>query len=170
MPDRGLFGKNFSRYFNYAECYIFRLLFVGIFLTLILYPIAIILASLVMFVLIVTPWVWMPIILMVTFLFNTLVFQFESSHIPYGFWVRAAPIWSLIFALVWSLVKILIRIIVLIIIAPLGAFFVAFWAVICRGFRTVTDMIMLFLIKKLGRTPSRNTAIAKKISGPGMSK
>jgi len=29
---------------------------------------------------------------------------------------------------------------------------------------------MLFLIRKLGRTPSRNTAIAKKISGPGMSK
>lgn len=139
-------------------------------MTLILYPIAIILASLVMFVLIVTPWVWMPIILMVTFLFNTLVFQFESNYIPYGFWIRAAPIWSLILALIWSLVKILIRIIVLIIIAPLGAFFVVLWAVICRGFRTVTDMIMLFLIKKLGRTPSRNTAIAKKISGPGMSK
>lgn len=29
---------------------------------------------------------------------------------------------------------------------------------------------MLFIISKLGRTPSRDTAIAKKISGPGMSR
>jgi len=30
--------------------------------------------------------------------------------------------------------------------------------------------VMLCLINCLGRTPSRDTAIAKKISGPGMSK
>jgi hypothetical protein len=54
--------------------------------------------------------------------------------------------------------------------APIGSFFVSFYAIIARGFRAVTDAVMLFLIKKLGRTPSRNTAIAKKISGPGMSK
>ena len=29
---------------------------------------------------------------------------------------------------------------------------------------------MLFIIAKLGRTPSKNTAIARKISGPGMSR
>lgn len=29
---------------------------------------------------------------------------------------------------------------------------------------------MLFLIKKLGRTPSRDTAIARKISGPTMAR
>jgi len=29
---------------------------------------------------------------------------------------------------------------------------------------------MLFLIKKLGRTPSKDTNIARKISGPGMSR
>jgi hypothetical protein len=26
LPDRGLFGKKFSRYFNYLECYVFRLI------------------------------------------------------------------------------------------------------------------------------------------------
>ncbi len=54
--------------------------------------------------------------------------------------------------------------------APIGAFFVSLWGCFIRGFRTLTDAVMLFFIKKLGRTPSRNTAIAKKISGPGMSK
>lgn len=34
----------------------------------------------------------------------------------------------------------------------------------------MTDSILLLLISKMGRTPSRNSAIAKKISGPGMSK
>jgi hypothetical protein len=33
--------------------------------------------------------------------------------------------------------------------APIGSFFVSFYAVIARGFRTVTDAVMLFLIKKL---------------------
>jgi hypothetical protein len=56
------------------------------------------------------------------------------------------------------------------ILAPIGAFFICLWSIFTRGFRTATDFVMLFLIRKLGRTPSRNTAIAKKISGPGMSK
>ena len=42
--------------------------------------------------------------------------------------------------------------------------------VIQRLFRTFTDKVMLCIIAKLGRTPSKNTAIARKISGPGMSR
>jgi hypothetical protein len=55
-------------------------------------------------------------------------------------------------------------------IAPIVAFFYTLFSLIQRGFRTITDAIMITLISKLGRTPSRNTAIAKKISGPGMSR
>jgi len=76
LPDRGLFGKNFSRYFNYFECYVFRTLIVGVVITLILYPIAIVLQSILMFVMVLTVWLWMPLVLLVTYLFNTLFFQF----------------------------------------------------------------------------------------------
>lgn len=53
---------------------------------------------------------------------------------------------------------------------PIACVFVLLVHILRRGFRTLTDKIMLFLIKHLGRTPSRDTAIAWKISGPGMSK
>jgi hypothetical protein len=76
LPDRGLFGKNFSRVFNYFECYVFRLAFVGVAITLILYPIAIIVSSLLMGFLIITVWAWIPIILLITYLFNVFLFQF----------------------------------------------------------------------------------------------
>lgn len=56
------------------------------------------------------------------------------------------------------------------IVSPIVALFIALFAILQRIFRTITDTIMLCLIRYLGRTPSKNTAIAKKISGPGMSK
>lgn len=56
------------------------------------------------------------------------------------------------------------------VIAPLLCTLYLLFLAIQRIFRTITDFIMLFLIKKLGRAPSRNSAIAKKISGPGMSR
>ena len=62
-----------SRIFNYIECYVFRLLFVGIFLVLICYPILIVVASSVTLCLVVTFWAWMPVILLATYLFNILV-------------------------------------------------------------------------------------------------
>lgn len=58
----------------------------------------------------------------------------------------------------------------LIIISPIVCIFIILFAIVYRIWRTFTDCIMLFLIRTLGRTPSNNTAIAKKISGPGMSK
>ena len=69
-------GKNISRYFNYMECYLFRLLFVGVILSLIGYPIVIVVASVISFVLVVTVWAWVPIILMVTYTFNIFIYQF----------------------------------------------------------------------------------------------
>jgi len=128
------------------------------------------LQSILTFFLVLTVWLWIPLVLLVTYLFNTLFFQFESSSIPYGFFIRAAPLPSLVLSLLRSIVKIFGILGFSSIISPFVGFLIVVWTVICRGFRTVTDFVMLFLIKKLGRTPSRDTAIAKKISGPGMSK
>ncbi len=143
---------------------------VGVVITLILYPIAIVLSSMFMFVLILTVWVWMPVVLLVTYVFNLLFFQFESAYVPYGVFIRMAPIPSLLISFIGSLLKIIAISLYLILIAPLGAFLITLLVILIRLIRTVTDATLLFLIRKLGRTPSRNTAIAKKISGPGMSK
>lgn len=75
-PDLGLLGKNISRYFNYMECYLFRFLFVGVIVTLIGYPIVIIIASAISAVLVITIWAWVPIILLVTYIFNIFIYQF----------------------------------------------------------------------------------------------
>jgi hypothetical protein len=119
---------------------------------------------------ILTIWIWSPLILFFTYLFNILVFQFESSHTPYGFFIRSVPLLSLIISLLTSIFKVLFTVISLVVIAPLIACFWSVFSLIQRLFRTTTDFIMITLISKLGRTPSRNTAIAKKISGPGMSR
>ncbi len=137
----------------------FRLFIVGIVITLIIYPIAIMVLSIFTFLLV-----------LITYLFNVTVFHFETSTVRYGFFVGLAPMPSLIIKFVFMLVRMTAYTLYLTIIAPIAAFFILLWTLITRGFRTLTDTVMLFLISKLGRTPSRDTAIAKKISGPGMSK
>ena len=170
MPDRGLFGKNFSRWFNYAECYLFRFLFVGVLLVLIIYPILIVVLSFLCFALILTFWAWVPMIMIVCYLFNILIFQFESSHIPRRFIIRSVPLLSLALFLAQKLILSLAYLIWGLILSPLFSFLYLSFLIVQRVFRTITDKIMLFLISKLGRTPSRDTAIARKISGPGMSR
>ena len=72
----GLLGKNVSRVFNYAECYLFRFLFVSVFLVLIGYPILIIFCSVVSTILVMTVWAWIPLILFLTYTFNIFIYQF----------------------------------------------------------------------------------------------
>lgn len=152
------------------ECYVFRFIFVGVFLTLIVYPVSILVVSTFMTVLMVTFWAWMPIILMVTYLFNVLLFQFETNCQYGSFKIKVTPLFGIIFTLIFSLATILFKIIMAFLLAPIASFFVLLFIVVRRGLRTVTDCILLAMISKLGRTPSRNSAVARKISGPGMSK
>ena len=170
LPDRGLFGKNFSRWFNYAECYIFRFLMVGVVGVLIIYPILIVTLSVLCFVLIVTFWAWVPMIMVVCYLFNILIFQFQSSYIPRGIVIRSVPLLSLALFFLRIIGASLSYLVFGGIISPLLSLIYFIFLVIQRVFRTCTDKIMLFIIAKLGRTPSKNTAIARKISGPGMSR
>lgn len=76
LPDRGLLGKNFSRYINYIECYLFRFLLSGILGTLIIYPILIVVLSTLSIVLVLTVWMWIPIVMFICYLFNILIFEF----------------------------------------------------------------------------------------------
>lgn len=170
MPDRGLFGKNFSRIFNYLECYLFRLILVGIIGTLAIYPILIILLSGFSVVLALTVWIWVPLVMVVCYLFNILIFQFESNKIKRTIKVKGVPLLLILIALAVSLLLISFSVANFLLFTPIiNAIYFTF-LLLQRGIRTVTDAIMFLLIAKIGRTPSRDTAIAKKISGPGLSR
>lgn len=77
---------------------------------------------------------------------------------------------SIAITIIVGLLQIVYSILFLSIIVPISIAFYCLYLVLQRGFRTFTDSIMLFIIGKLGRTPSRDTSIARKISGPGMSR
>lgn len=76
VPDRGLLGKSIIRVCNLFECYIFRLIFIGIIGVLILYPIAILLFSSLCLIGIITFWLWIPLAMVICYLFNILVFEY----------------------------------------------------------------------------------------------
>ena len=170
MPDRGLFGKNFSRIFNYIQCYIFRFFIVDIVMSLILYPIVIFISTILITIFIVTFWIWLPIIFMATYLFNILIFQFKNSKNINGCWIKMFPLFVLILSVIFYLFAILFFFICAFILYPIASILVIIFAIVHRLLRIISDSIMLFFIKHLGRTPSKNSGIAQKISGPGMSK
>jgi hypothetical protein len=171
LPDTGFFGKKFSRIYNLFECYVFRLLFVGIFLLLIVKPVAIVVNTIVSLVLGVTSWLWMPLVLVVTYLFNILIYQFEidEDHLRGRYSERIFPLINTPLMLMLNLVRIVIYTIGAVIIHPLLSALFAIWAVIRRTYSTITDEIDFILIKLLARTPSTDSAIAWKVSGPTMS-
>jgi hypothetical protein len=100
LPDRGLFGKKFSRVFNYIECYVFRLVFVGVIIDLICYPIAIIIISFISIILVISVWIWVPMVLIVNYLFNILIFQFERSTTRRGIVIGGIPLLMIVFNII----------------------------------------------------------------------
>lgn len=169
-PDLGLLGKNVSRIFNYIECYLFRLFFAGIIVVLIGYPILIIFCSTITFLLFLTIWVWIPLILFITYIFNIMLYQFETAFFPEKLEERTAPLFGTIFLVVRLVLGTLILLLNLVVWTPIKTLFLFSFCFLQRLFRTLFDKFMLFLFRKVGRTPSRDTSIARKISGPGMSK
>jgi len=135
-----------------------------------LYPVAIIIFSIVCFVAILTFWIWVPLCMVLCYLFNILIFQFEISYKPAGCLIRSIPLLSLVILILFYLLRIIFSVLFLLVIAPIACLLLFFYVVFQRSMRFFTDTIMLCLIGCLGRTPSRDTSIARKISGPGMSR
>lgn len=80
LPDEGLFGRKCSRLCNLIECYIFRFFIVGIICVLVLLPIATLLFSVLFFILAITFWMYVPLALLITYLFNILIFEVDYSR------------------------------------------------------------------------------------------
>lgn len=162
-------GKNFSRLCNLIQCYFLMLFVIGVIGVLTLYPIAIILLSALSIVLVITFWFWIPVLLIVCYLFNVFVFQFEISRTGTECIIRCVPLLSILVRFLWYILLILFSVVLLVLIAPLFCLLYTCFLIIQRFFRTMLDNIMVCVIGCLGRTPSIDTFIAKKISGPGMS-
>lgn len=135
-----------------------------------LYPIAIILFSLICLIGVLTAWVWVPMAMALCYLFNIFIFQFEVSSTGQGCLIRSVPLLSLLIQIFFALFKIIGPIIFLVLIAPLICLGYFLYLIVQRIVRTIADTVMLCLIGCFGRTPSRDSSIAKKISGPGLSR
>lgn len=170
QPDLGLFGKKCSRICNLIQCYIFRFLIVGVIGVLMLYPVAIIVFSTLCLFVGLTFWIWVPLAMIIVYLFNILIFQFETNTRQAGCLIKGVPLFSLVFQILFHIFKILASILFLIIIAPLLCFLYILFLILQRVLRTFTDAVVVCFVGCCGRTPSTNTAIASKISGPGMSR
>lgn len=170
QPDLGLLGKNVSRVFNYIECYVFRLLVVGFFFVLLGYPVLILISSVLTTLLVLTFWAWMPLVLLVTYLFNIFIFHFETTTTNRTWYMSWFPLLGFALKIVGIFLAEVGIILNLLVVAPIRTLFLMSYTFIVLAFRKSFDWLMLLLISKLGRTPSRDSNIAKKISGPGMSK
>jgi hypothetical protein len=134
------------------------------------YPILIVVCSIVSTILVVTVWAWIPLILLATYIFNIIIYQFESALIPDRFITRSIPVIAIVFHIIKTTITLILLTLNLILWVPIKTIFLFLFCFIQRIFRTVVDKMMVFLFRKIGRTPSRDTSIARKISGPGMSK
>ena len=112
----------------------------------------------------------MPAILLATYVFNIFIKQFETTYISYGCLSRTVPIFRVIGVFLSAIGIIILFILNLLIIAPIRSIFIMAYALLTQAFRRTLDKIMMAIFTHLGRTPSRDSVIAKKISGPGMSK
>jgi hypothetical protein len=98
-----------------------------------------------------------------------MVFQFESNIVDYSVTIKGIPLLALVISVVVEMVKCVGVVVWL----GLGSVFSLGHLLVVIGqryLRKVTDWIMLRVIGYMGRTPSRDTAIARKISGPGISR
>lgn len=144
----------------------------GVLIVLILYPIAIVVISVLSFILAITSWLWTPLCMLVCYLFNILIYQFEidDNYRRNRYSERWFPLISTPLMFILNNVRIIAYLIGALIVHPLLSAILAVYAVLHFVFSYITDFMTYYVVKLLARTPSRDTKIAWKISGPGMSR
>ena len=164
-PDTGIFGKNFSRIFNLINSYILKLVFVGIFVFL-LYPIAIILSSILCFFLGLTAWIWIILIVLIVYIFNILIYDTDSFFEVSSFF----PIIRIVIyeILIKGVLQMFLSLIVTI-FQPILIIILLIWSFTRITLRFSYDCFMFCFVKCCARLPRTDTAIAWKIAGPGLS-
>lgn len=191
LPDNALFGKNVARIFNYIECYLFRFLFVGIFLILGLNQIYNALVILILFFIGVFSIPIMLVILIIgeiwRFLFFDFYFQNKYTWDYGGYKLDLKyrknklgillsrctyfPIIQLIFKMFAYFFIQLGHVFFLTFFYPFLTMLIGIFGFLRYSLRLLYDNFFFYvIIKPLAKIPERDTNLARKISGPGISK
>lgn len=184
-PDNGFFGKTVSRVFNLIECYILRLIIVGIFLVLLCHPLLNVIVTAVCLFLSFTSFVWVILWITICNLFRWLIYDYEAlDYGNYlindkrirGFWnkLKSPASWfPLIILKLNCLLRGVFRVIwvfFLTLLYPVLALFIFLFAIFTICFKSIYDFIMFnLLIKCCAKVPQQDSAVAKRIAGPGIS-
>ncbi|CAK59674.1 unnamed protein product (macronuclear) [Paramecium tetraurelia] len=173
-PDTGFFGKNCARICNYVEVYFFRFLIVGIVGVLIVIPALIIANFVISLVLALTAWAWIPFVLIISYLFQLLIFDFDCSE-RQDWNLLSTPIWFPLFLntfdfIVKGVLNLIWNLLICFIILPISSIFMVLFGHLRYIFRSLYDCLMIIFVKCLGRVPATENWLAWKVSGPGISR
>ena len=160
QPDRGIFGKKFTRIFNLIWNYIIKLIIFGV-IVLICYPIVIVI-FIVFFLLC---FCLSPVLSFAFILLELVFYLFIYDGISRKFF-------PLIRNIIWKfLIGFLLFFIVnvsLLIIQPIAAVLSTIFGIIAFILRYIYDFIMYYIVKCIAKIPVVDTCFAWKIEGPGL--
>lgn len=174
MPDTGFFGKKISRICNLFFNYVFKLLFVGVFLVLACLPIIITFNVLICLLLAITSCLWMPFALVFLKIWQLLIYDNDNEkgiEGPESHTFEYFPLFGEVlitlgyycfFQILFAVTLLIVKPILFVIIIVFG---------ICRFVvRSFYDIVMMIFVFLFGRVPASDTSIAWKISGPVVSR
>lgn len=173
QPDTGFFGKRFARICNLLYNYVFKFIFVGIFLVLCCFPLLIIFNVLICLLLAFTSFLWMPLVLIFLKVFQVLIYDNDNEKPAEGQdsnTFQYFPLFGEIF--ITFGVKCLLQFLFacfLIIIKPILFVLVVIFGIFRYVFRSIYDLFMMIFVCLFGRVPATESSIAWKISGPVIS-
>ena len=181
--DTGLLGKNLARVFNLFECYIIRFLLVGCIIVLILHPIFNILVIIGSFLLALTSVLWIFIYRILKILFKLLVYDYmalkyyKRNENELGSFLdrilspsRAFPLIQAFIKLIWGGI---FQICYCIIVPPVNLV-LSLLLLILSSFLFSLRIIYYFIIHNFvircgARIPLKDTNMAWRVAGPGIS-
>lgn len=166
-PDKGIFSKKCCRLCNLFYNYIFKFWVIGVFLVLGCMPVLCIASSAVLLLLALTAYIYMPFVLLLTWLFQILLYDFDNPGEE--FYVGLSKYLPLFHAIAMFTVKGVFQLalsVALLMLQIMTALFFLVWGPARLIIRTIYDLFMYLIIKSCGRVPSIDTCFAKMIKGP----
>ncbi len=165
-PDRGFFGKSFSRVFNVLHNYVIKL-GLGVPLIVVLHPVLTILNTIATAIVIVTSFIWGPVATIAIAVWSALIKDsFFTNTQELGFLPLPRALIELI--LIRGAAQCVISVVSIPVFYAIALGAVT-GGIIQRGVRTAWDTAMFHvIIKPRANVPAFDTFVAVRTSGPGM--
>lgn len=181
-PNVGMFGKNLARIFNYIENYFLRFFIVGVLVLCILHPLMNVAVTAVCLIMSLTSYIWSIVYIGWCTTFRVFIFDYQSlkytdyyqtlrkidrllspcRYFPF-IQLTAKALWGGIIQISYCLLYPTIS--GLIVLAKIVLGFVLF----CLRY-TYSYTIFHLIVKRLAKVPVKDTNLARKIAGPGISR